>query len=106
MISITEFSKIELVIGRIISAEKIPGYDKLLKLAVDIGDKTIQIVSGIAKDYKPEELIEKQIVVVKNLEPKTIANIESQGMLLAANNKGRIVLIAPETKTKTGIRVI
>ncbi|GIW62906.1 MAG: hypothetical protein KatS3mg090_0732 [Patescibacteria group bacterium] len=105
MITISDFAKIELVIGQILSAEKINNYDKLLKLKVDIGDQTIQIVSGIAEHYKMEELIGKQIVVVKNLEHKTIAGVESQGMLLAVESDGKIILITPESQIKTGIKV-
>ncbi|WP_039767516.1 methionine--tRNA ligase [Caldicellulosiruptor sp. F32] len=104
-ISIEDFAKIELKVAKILEAEKIEGADKLLKLIVDLGDERRQIVAGIAKHYKPEELIGKKIVVVANLKPAKLRGVESQGMLLAASIDDELCLITPEKDIKEGARV-
>jgi methionyl-tRNA synthetase len=105
MISFEEFQKIELKVAKIIEAEKIEKSEKLLKLIVDLGDEKRQLVAGIAKYYKPEDLIGKEIVVVANLEPKKLMGIESQGMLLAANVNGEPVILIPEKEVPPGTKV-
>jgi methionine--tRNA ligase beta chain len=105
MISFEEFQKIELKVAKIIEAEKIEKSEKLLKLIVDLGDERRQLVAGIAKYYKPEDLIGKEIVVVANLEPKKLMGIESQGMLLAANADGKPVILIPEKEVPPGTKV-
>lgn len=85
VISIEEFDKIDLRIGKILSAEKVEKSKKLLKLKVDIGFETRTVVSGISHHYSPQELIGKKIVLVANLRPAKLMGIESQGMVLAAN---------------------
>jgi methionine--tRNA ligase beta chain len=102
MISFEEFKKIELRVGKVLKAERIGGSEKLLKLIVDLGNEKRQIVAGIAKYYKPEDLIEKEIVVVANLEPKNLMGIESQGMLLAADVEGEPVILIPEKEIPPG----
>jgi methionine--tRNA ligase beta chain len=102
MISFEEFKKIELKVGKVLNAEKIEGSEKLLKLIVDLGDEKRQLVAGIAKYYEPEDLIDKEIVVVTNLEPKKLMGIESQGMLLAANVDGEPVILIPEKEVPPG----
>lgn len=85
MISFEDFKKVELALGKILSAEKVPDTDKLLKLSVDLGEeKPRQVVSGIA-GYFPDEnvLVGKKCMFVANLEPRIIRGIESQGMILA-----------------------
>ncbi len=86
-IGIEDFSKIELKTGRIITAEAVPKSKKLLKLEVDIGTETRQIVSGIAMRYPPDTIIGKLVVIVANLKPVKLMGIESQGMVLAAGDK-------------------
>lgn len=88
MISIKDFMEIELRTARVISAERVEGTDKLMKLRVDLGDEQRQIVAGIAQVYRPDELPGKKIVIVTNLEPATIRGVQSQGMLLAADVDG------------------
>jgi len=105
MISFEEFQKIELKVAKIIEAEKIEKSEKLLKLIVDLGDEKRQLVAGIAKYYKPEDLIGKEVVVVSNLEPKKLMGIESQGMLLAANVDGKPVILIPEKEVPPGTKV-
>lgn len=101
-IKIDDFKKVELRIGTIISAESHPNANKLLVLKVTIGDEERQLVAGIAKSYKPEELVGRQIVVVTNLEHAVLRGVESQGMLLAAEDESGIVLLTPDRKTKEG----
>ena len=86
-ITIDDFDKLDLVVGQIISAEKHPKADKLLVFKVNIGNEVRQIVSGIAKWYKPEDAVGKKVVVVKNLKPVKLRGVESQGMLLCASDK-------------------
>ncbi len=97
-----DFEKLDLVVGNILTAEKVPNTDKLIKIVVDIGDEQRQIVSGIADYYTPEELLGKQIVVLKNLEPRKFKGLESQGMLLAADVDGRPILLKPESDIPAG----
>ena len=104
-INFEEFQKIDLRVGKIIEAEKIEGTDKLLKLKVDLGEEERQLVAGIAKFYQPEDLIGKEIVVVANLEPKTLRGVESQGMLLAADVEGKPVLLKPDEEVPPGTKV-
>lgn len=84
LISIDEFAKVELKVGQVIKVEKVENADKLLKLEVDLGTETRTIVSGIAKWYNEDNLLNKKIVVVTNLKPVKLRGILSSGMLLAA----------------------
>jgi methionyl-tRNA synthetase len=84
-IGIEDFTKVELRVGQIKSAERIQGADKLLKLMVDIGDEVRQVLAGIALGYAPEELVGRKVVVVTNLAPRKMRGLESNGMLLAAS---------------------
>jgi len=94
-ISYEEFEKVDLRVGRVLAASRIEGSDKLLKLEVDLGSEKRQIIGGIGKMYSPEEILGKEIVIVANLEPRKLMGLESQGMLLAADDKGMPVLLAP-----------
>lgn len=82
LIEFDDFEKLDLVIGTIVSAEKVENADKLLKFVVNIGEEERVIVSGVAKFYAPEEMINKQVIVCKNLKPRKIRGIESNGMIL------------------------
>lgn len=105
-IPIDVFQKIELRVADILSAERVPKTDKLLKLRIRIGTEERQIVSGIAPTYDPADLPGRQIVVVANLQPATIRGVESKGMLLAATNTdGDPVLLIPDTATESGAEV-
>jgi tRNA-binding protein len=105
-ISIDDFAKIDLRVGKVLEAEHIPG-TKLLKLIIDLGGEKRQIVSGIAEYYKPEDLIGKKVVVVANLKPKKIRGYISEGMILAAGcEKGqRPVLVTVGEEAEPGWRV-
>jgi methionine--tRNA ligase beta chain len=102
----SEFSKLELLIGEIISTDKIEGADKLLLLQVDLGEfGKRQLVAGIAETHKGKKLKGKQVVVVANLEGKEIRGQRSEGMLLAADEAGKPILLKPERKVINGTRV-
>lgn len=107
-ITIEDFAKVELRVGVVKSAERIPNADKLLKVLVDIGDEVRQVLAGIATAYAPEDLVGRKVVVVTNLAPRKMRGLESNGMLLAASSgaDGKPVLctfaedIAPGSKVK------
>ncbi len=104
MINFQDFQKIELRIGTILAAEPIVGSEKLLKLSVDFGEVAPrQVISSIAKTYKPTSLVGRQFLFVTNLEPRMIMGLESQAMILATENaKGRLVLVKPSKKIAPG----
>ena len=102
MIDYQDFSKIELKIAKVLEAERIGGSEKLIKLKILVGEEERQIIAGIGKSYNPEDLINKLIVVVNNLEPKTLMGLKSQGMLLAASEEGKIVLLVPDKEINPG----
>jgi len=85
-ITIDEFMKIQLKTAKVLSAERVPKSEKLLKLQVSLGTEQRQIVAGIGKKYEPDQLVGKTIVVVANLKPAKLMGIESQGMVLAAGD--------------------
>jgi methionyl-tRNA synthetase len=105
MISIDEFRKIELKVATIKGAEPHPNADKLMVLQVDLGSEQRQICAGIRNQYAPEELIGKQIVIVANLETAKLRGLESQGMLLAASDEARVILLMPEKSVPPGSKV-
>ena len=105
MITIEDFSKIELRIATVKTVEPHPNADKLLVLKVDLGGEERQLVAGIRAHYTPEELVGKQIVVVANLQPAKLRGMESQGMLLAASDGDRVVVLSPEKPVSPGSQV-
>ena len=103
MINMEDFKKLEIRIGKVKSAEKVEGADRLLKFIFDIGEEERQVVSGIAESYPdPEVLIGKEVPIVVNLEPRIIKGIESQGMVLAAIADGLPVLLHPDREVPVG----
>lgn len=106
-ISLEDFKKVDIVVGKILSAEKIPKTDKLLKLSVDLGEEIPrQIVSGIAI-YFPDcaVLVGKKCMFVANLEPRNIKGFESQGMILAISTEdGKFSLLEPNNEIPAGVR--
>ena len=105
LLGIDDFRRIDLRVGLVTAAERIQGADKLLKLQVDLGSETRQIVAGIAAAYVPEALIGKRIVIVANLAPATLRGVVSQGMLLAADLDGQPTLLTFDEDVKPGTRV-
>ena len=101
-----DFAKLELKSGVITAAEKVAKADKLLKLEVDLGTESRTIVSGIAAHFAPEAIIGRQVVVVTNLAPRKMKGIESNGMILMAEDKtGKLIFIAPDEKTDPGASI-
>ena len=95
--------KLDLRTGTILTAEKVEKADKLLKLEIDLGFEKRTIVSGIALHFKPEEIVGKQVVVVANLAPRKMRGIESNGMILMAEDKeGKLYFISPDKKIDEG----
>ena len=106
-IPFSDFAKINLKVGTIIDAQKPEGSEKLLRLSIDLGEeKPRTIMAGIGLSYAPEKLIGKQIIVVANLEHRSLMGIESEGMLLAAHDKkGKPVVLKPSKKVPSGSSV-
>ncbi len=105
LIGIEDFAKVQLRIGKIVSAERVEKSEKLIKLSVDIGTETRQVVAGIGKHYSPEQLLDKQIVIVANLKPAKLMGVESQGMLLAAGSGDVLSVVTPDREIKPGAKV-
>ena len=99
-----EFSKVDLRVAKILAAEAVPKSNKLVKLRIDIGEERT-IVAGIGKDYKPEDLVGKSIVIVANLKPAKLMGVESHGMLLATDAPEGLTLIGFDREPKTGAKV-
>jgi methionyl-tRNA synthetase len=104
-VSFEEFQKLDLRVGRIVTAEPVPKANKLLKLTVDIGQEQRTVLAGIAESYRPEMLVGKSIVLVANLAPRTLRGIESQGMILAAESDGQIILASFDASVHPGSKV-
>ncbi|HEY4063496.1 MAG TPA: methionine--tRNA ligase [Puia sp.] len=98
-----DFAKLDLKVGTIVAAEKVEKADKLLQLTVDLGSEQRTIVSGIAQHFRPEEIVGRQVVVVANLAPRKMRGIESNGMILMAEDKeGRLHFVNPDNKIEPG----
>ena len=104
-ITIDEFMKVELRTGKILAAEKVKKSKKLIQLKVDIGTETRQVLAGIAESYEPEDLVGRTVIIVANLKPAKLMGIESQGMVLAASNDGKIMLAGFDQEPGQGIQV-
>jgi len=105
-ITYDEFRKVDLRVALVEDAELVPGTSKLLKLVLRVGNEKRQIVAGIADQYSAEQIKGKKIVLVANLEPRTVRGVESQGMLLAAVEPGgKLALLVPERDIGDGTQV-
>ena len=105
MIGIDDFAKIDLRVAKVVECEKVEGADKLLKLQLELDNERRQVVSGIAKYYKPEELVGKYVVLVANLKPVKLRGIESHGMILAAANDDKLTIVSPLSEIEPGTQV-
>ena len=105
IIDYQDFAKVQLRTARIVSAEKIEGATKLLKVQVIIDDERRQLVAGIASFYSPEELLDKTVVVVTNLKPAVIRGVKSEGMLLAATKGESLRLVTIDGDLSSGAQV-
>jgi methionyl-tRNA synthetase len=107
VITIDDFKKVTLKVARVLSAERIPKADKLLHLTVDAGEEAPRsLIAGIAQHYAPEDLVGLSVIIVANLLPATIRGVESNGMVLAGEADGKVVLLGPqgELPPGTGVR--
>ena len=105
-ISFAEFQKLDLRIGKIIEATQVPESKKLIKILVDFGSEKRQAVAGLLKYYKPEEMVGKKCVFLLNLQRRMLAGIESQCMVLAAEDEaGNVVVLQPEKDIIEGSKI-
>lgn len=105
LITIEDFAKVEMKIGTIVDCKPHPKADRLLVEQIDLGDEVRQVVSGIAKYYKPEDLVGKQVVVATNLKPVNLRGVESNGMILCATNDKELSFLTIEKEVKNGSKV-
>lgn len=106
VVNFEDFSKIELRVGTILEASPVEDSNKLVKLIIDIGTEKRQVIAGIKKSYQPESLIGGQVVIVANLAPKSLAGLESHGMLLAAHDAdGLPIVLRPDRQVPDGSEV-
>ncbi len=105
MVTFEDFKRLDIRIGRVIAAAKVEGTDKLLRLEVDLGEKKQQLVAGIAEYYRPDEVLNKELPVLVNLESRKIKGVESQGMILAISGENKINLLHPDKEVAPGSRV-
>lgn len=110
MVKFEQFKELELKVGKVLEAERVEGSEKLLRIKVDLGEESPrQLIAGIGKVYSPEKIIDREIIVIANLEPRTFTLrhssgqvvLESQGMLLAASDGGP-VLLKPDREVPPG----
>ena len=104
-IGIEDFTKVELKVGTILSAEKHPKADRLLVEQIDLGEETRQIVSGIAANFTPEDVVGKKVIVVTNLKPVKLRGVESQGMILCASNQDDLDIVTIVKDLPNGTKV-
>ncbi len=106
MITIDDFKKVELRVGRVLSAEPHPKADRLLVLKVDLGAEQRQVVAGIRASYAdPQALVGRNVIVVANLQPAVLRGVESQGMLLATQDAAGVALLRPDRDIAPGAAV-
>jgi methionine--tRNA ligase beta chain len=105
IVSFEEFSKMDLRIGKITKAEPVPQSRNLVKMMIDIGDEPRQAVAGIAQHYSPKDLEGKHVAVITNLQPKKMFGIESNVMILAAEDEKTISILTPDRPVKAGSKI-
>ncbi len=104
LIGIEDFLKLDIRLAKVLSAERVEGSEKLLKLRVSLGEEERTLMAGIAKHYSPEELIGKKVLILANLKPRKIFGVESQGMVLALSDGENLSLILPDRDIKEGAK--
>jgi methionine--tRNA ligase beta chain len=104
-ITFKDFEKLSLKIGKISAAERIHGMKKILKVQVDIGERVATAIAGGAEFYEPSSFVGKKVVVVTNMEPRTIAGVKSEIMLLAADLEGKPIWVTVEEDVPAGTKV-
>ncbi len=103
-ISIEDFLKLDIRLAKVLSAERVEGSEKLLKLRVSLGEEERTLMAGIAKHYSPEELVGKKVLMLANLKPRKIFGVESQGMVLALSDGENLSVIVPDRDIKEGAK--
>ena len=105
-VSFEDFLRLDMRVGKVVEAEQIPGSRNLIKMIVDFGSEKRQSVAGLLRYYKPEELVDKKYGFVLNLQRKKMMGVESQCMILAAEDtKGNVILIKPEKDVELGSKI-
>ncbi|MEJ7620143.1 MAG: methionine--tRNA ligase subunit beta [Aquificaceae bacterium] len=104
LISIEDFLKLDIRLAKVLSAERVEGSEKLLKLRVSLGEEERTLMAGIAKHYSPEELVGKKVLMLANLKPRKIFGVESQGMVLALSDGENLSVIVPDRDIKEGAK--
>ena len=104
-ITVDDFAKVELRVGKVLTCEKIEKSKKLLKLTVDLGYEKRTVVSGIAEFYSPEDMLGKKIVLVANLKPAKLCGVESQGMILCSDDGKNVIVVSPDENAQVGSRI-
>jgi len=105
IVSFEEFSKMDLRIGKITKAEPVAGSKNLIKMLIDVGGETRQAVAGVAQYYSPKDLEDKHVAVIVNLQPKRMFGIESNVMILAAEDEKNVSVLLPDRPVKVGSKV-
>ncbi|MBI1985049.1 MAG: methionine--tRNA ligase [Candidatus Wildermuthbacteria bacterium] len=105
IVSLADLQKLDIRIGKVLHAERIADTNKLIRLEIDFGVETRQVITGMAEFFEPSHFIGKEIPVIVNLSPRNIQGIESQGMILAVEAAGRPVLLYPEQEVPPGSMV-
>ncbi|MCE4614934.1 MAG: methionine--tRNA ligase subunit beta [Desulfurococcales archaeon] len=107
VIEYSDFAKIDLRVGKVVEAEPVPNSRKLIRLIVDLGEEKRQILAGLARWYKPEDFLGKEVIVTANLKPKRMAGLVSQGMVLAAgcSEESKPILLTVEEDVKPGEKI-
>ncbi len=104
LIGIEDFLKLDIRLAKVLSAERVEGSEKLLKLRVSLGEEERTLMAGIAKHYSPEELVGKKVLMLANLKPRKIFGVESQGMVLALSDGKNLSVIVPDRDIKEGAK--
>ncbi|MCS6957668.1 MAG: methionine--tRNA ligase subunit beta [Aquificaceae bacterium] len=104
LVGIEDFLKLDIRLAKVLSAERVEGSEKLLKLRVSLGGEERTLMAGIAKHYSPEELVGKKILMLANLKPRKIFGVESQGMVLALSDGENLSLIVPDRDVQEGAK--
>jgi methionyl-tRNA synthetase len=104
-ITIDEFRRLDIRVGQVKAADRVSGTDKLLRLTVDIGDELRTVVAGIATSYQAADLVGRRILVLANLQPRTVRGVESKGMLLAATWGNDVAVLTVDGEAPAGTRV-
>jgi tRNA-binding protein len=104
-VTIADFQKLEFRTGKITTAQPIPGMKKIMKVQIDIGDRVAQAIAGGAEFYTPDQMVGKRVVVITNMEPKTIAGVKSEVMLMAADLQGKPIWLTLDEDIPPGTKV-